>query len=93
MITIDINHFRARVLQDCLSEATAAYWRGRAQTFEDARPKATDYNGRATSAQLAAKDAELAAIAAACRARALVAEAVRPEPISVEITEALKGVA
>ncbi len=28
-----IEHFRARVLQDALAEATAAYWNRRAETF------------------------------------------------------------
>ena len=31
---IDIEHFRARVLQDALTEATATYWLRRAQDFE-----------------------------------------------------------
>lgn len=29
-----VEHFRARVLQDALAEATAAYWERRAETFE-----------------------------------------------------------
>ena len=33
MTTIHADHFRARVLQDCLTEATAQYWETRADTF------------------------------------------------------------
>lgn len=29
----NIEHFRARILQDALTEATAAYWRNRAADF------------------------------------------------------------
>ena len=32
-LTEYMDHFRARVLQDALTEATAAYWRRRADTF------------------------------------------------------------
>ncbi len=33
-LTAYIEHFRARVLQDALAEATANYWIRRAETFE-----------------------------------------------------------
>ncbi len=33
-LTVHIEHFRARVLQDALLEATANYWLRRAKTFE-----------------------------------------------------------
>ena len=35
-----VEHHRGRVLQDALAEATAHYWRRRAQTFRDATPGA-----------------------------------------------------
>lgn len=39
LITDDeLAHFRARVIQDAINEATASYWLRRAQQFEDARP-------------------------------------------------------
>jgi hypothetical protein len=66
-----VDHFRARVLQDALTEATSHYWRRRAATFEAARPRAgTDYPGRAIPEQLTERDATLAAVAHACRLRA-----------------------
>jgi hypothetical protein len=33
MISIDIDHFRARILQDALTEATAQHWLHRAAVF------------------------------------------------------------
>jgi hypothetical protein len=63
-------HFQARVIQDALAEAEAAYWRRRAAMFEGARPRPEDYTGQAAPAELAAQDARCAATAAACRARA-----------------------
>jgi hypothetical protein len=54
VINIDIDHFRARVLQDALAEATAEYWERRAQQFEDAIPRPSEYHGNATQDQLTA---------------------------------------
>lgn len=65
--------FRRRVVQDAIADAMATQWRRRAATFEWARPRPGDWPGRATAADLKAQDARLAAIAAACRARAAVA--------------------
>jgi len=72
-IVLDVEHFRLRVLQDALSEATRCGWLRRAAAFEKARPKVGEYTGRATPGELAGQDAELAAIATACRNRAAVA--------------------
>lgn len=65
-----VEHFRARVLQDALYEATAYYWRRRAEAFEAARPRASDWPGRATPEQLAEADRRCATAALACRQRA-----------------------
>ncbi len=67
-----IEHFRKRVLQDPLAEATAAYWRRRAATFQWARPKPGDFTGLATADELAERDARLAEIVLACNSRAAV---------------------
>ena len=73
-IALDVEHFRLRVLSDALSEASHCYWLRRAAAFEAARPKPVDdFAGRASQAELAGQDAELAAIATACRNRAAVA--------------------
>ncbi len=34
---IDVEHFRARVMQDALTEATSGYWQRRADDFDAAR--------------------------------------------------------
>lgn len=66
-------HFRKRVLQDALTEATAAYWRRRAETFEAALPRPGDFTGNATPEQVEAQRMRLAATILACRQRAAVA--------------------
>lgn len=67
-----LDHFRARVVQDALTEATAHYWRRRADTLEAARPRPGDFTGKATSDEIAAVDRRLTAAARACRERAAV---------------------
>ena len=64
-----VDHFRHRVMQDAWAEGTAAYWTRRADVFEWARPRPTDWPGRATRAELRARDRELQATAEACRNR------------------------
>ena len=65
-----VDHFQRRVVQEAVADATATYWTRRAATFEWARPRPTDYPGRATPQQLADRDTRCAEAAAACRARA-----------------------
>ncbi len=67
-----VEHFRARILQDVLAEATTHYWLRRAAMFEAARPRPSDFLGRASATEYAARDKRLAATAQACRARAAV---------------------
>lgn len=68
-----IEHFRARVLQDALAEATSRHWRRRAEQLEWAMARPGDYTGQATQADRHARAVRLAAQAQACRARAAVA--------------------
>lgn len=66
-----LDHFRARVLQDALNEATAEYWHRRADALEKARSRPNDYLGtRTTTQERRARDDGLAAAATACRRRA-----------------------
>lgn len=67
-----VDHFRGRVLQDALAEATRGYWRQRAEALEAALPRPGDFTGRATSEELEARRAELVAAVLACRRRAAV---------------------
>lgn len=73
-------HFNARVLADCLSEATATFWHRRAQALEDAAPRPDDYTGRATPAELSAARQRCLDAAAACRARATLEGPGLPVP-------------
>lgn len=70
----NVEHFRQRVLQDALSEAMASYWQRRAQMLEWAMPRAGEFHGRATRAELEGRCARLRVEADACRNRARVAE-------------------
>lgn len=73
-------HFNARMLADCLSEATATFWHRRAQALEDAAPRPDDYRGRATAADLSAARQRCEEAAAACRARASLEGPALPVP-------------
>lgn len=68
----DVDHYRARVLQDVLLLALPAYWDRRAAAFEAARPSRDDFHGRATGDDLAQADHRNAQTAQACRNRARV---------------------
>jgi len=68
-----LDHFRARVLQDALNEATAAYWLRRAETFEDARTRPGGPPEDGTSPG-ALDDRRRAATAQACRNKAAFIE-------------------
>lgn len=68
-----IDSFQRRVLQDALTEATAIYWRRRAETFEWARPRPTDRLGEDGRRGAALIDARLVDARDACLRRAAVA--------------------
>lgn len=70
-LTAYIEHFRKRVVQDALTEATADYWIKRAETFEAARHRpGVDFPGDASLDQLRERWHQLTATAEACRRRA-----------------------
>lgn len=93
MHAFDADHFRARVLQDCLTEATASYWRRRAVAFEAARPRPGDFNGRVTPDELAARDERCRLAAELCRHRAGLSLEAKPEPITPDVWAVLDEVA
>jgi hypothetical protein len=93
MINIDLDHFRARVLQDALTEATAQYWLRRAQQFEAAAPKPDDYRGQATDEQLTNAWVQCITAAVACRRHAELIRGDFREPISDEVWDVLGEVA
>lgn len=68
---VDLDHFRARVVQDALTDATAGYWLRRAAQFEWAKSRPGEPLGSdRTEMDRAAHDRELDRIAAACRVKA-----------------------
>jgi hypothetical protein len=85
VINIDLDHFRARVLQDCLTEATARYWERRAQQFEDAAPRKGDRHFHAPADELLDSYERCMATALACRRHAQLLRDGRPEDIKDEI--------
>jgi hypothetical protein len=52
MINIDFDHFAARIIQDCLTEATAGYWLHRAYQFQQAAPRPGEFHGNAPVEEL-----------------------------------------
>jgi hypothetical protein len=93
VINIDLDHFRARVLQDALTEATAMHWLGRSQAFRDAAPRRADFHGNASRDELSAAYQRCMATAAACHAHARLLFDGRPEEISAEVLDVLGEVA
>lgn len=79
-----VEHFRARVLQDALNEATSSYWLRRADQFTAAMPRPGEFHGQRTDDRLDEKVVELAGIVQACRARASVALVQDLEPDTVQ---------
>jgi len=92
-LTLDLDHFRARILQDALTEATADYWEQRARAFEAAAPKLGEYHGSATREELNEAWTRCHATADACRRHAELISGEYPEPISDEVTSVLEEVA
>lgn len=88
----DRAHFNARVLADCLSEATAAFWERRAEAFLEAAPRPGEYHGRATPAELSAARQRCLDAAAACRARATLEGPGLPVP-AIVVAALSEGVA
>jgi hypothetical protein len=93
VINIDLDHFRARVLQDALTEATAQYWMHRAHQFQQTAPRLGEYHGNATRDELNQRWLDCMATAQACLNHADLVSGEYPEPISEEVFEALKDVA
>jgi hypothetical protein len=92
-LLIDIEQFKARLIQDCLTEATAQYWLHRAHQFQQAAPRLNEFHGTATRDELNEAWTRCHATAAACRAHAELISQGRPEPISDEVASVLEEVA
>jgi hypothetical protein len=92
VINIDIDHFRARILQDALTEATTQYWIHRAHQFQQAAPRLGEFHGTATRDELNEAWTRCYATAAACLSHADLLRGEYPEPISDEVLTVLEEV-
>jgi hypothetical protein len=90
---IELDHFRARILQDALTEATAQYWVHRAYQFQQAAPRIDEYHGQAEREQLRERWIECMATSQACLNHADLIRNESPEPISSEVAAVLEEVA
>ena len=84
-----MEHFGRRVLLDALNEASATYWRRRAEALRAARHREGDYlpDGRLEAAR--AKWRQLTEAAAACDARARFIEMYGHELYAHEVASVL----
>ena len=93
MISIDIEHVRARILQDALTEATAQYRIHRAYQFQQAAPRLDEYHGNATRDELNEAWKRCMDTMQACLSHAGLLRGDYPEPISDEVLAVLEEVA
>lgn len=84
-----LEHFQHRLLQDALAEASAAFWRARADDLRAARPTAADYipAGRLDAARTRWR--ELTEAARACDNRAAFLERHGAEMFAEQLCNAL----
>jgi hypothetical protein len=93
MINIDFDHFAARIIQDCLTEATAGYWLHRAYQFQQAAPRPGEFHGNAPVEELRERWRECMSTSLACRRHAQLIMNSRPQEISLDVLAALAEVA
>src|SRR5829696_926446 len=65
---------RRRAIQQTILEASAWWWRWRAEDFDRARPRRSDFNGNASPEALAAADERCRELTQACLNRATLLE-------------------
>ena len=88
---IDYDHFRARVLADCIIDASAVGWLRRAAAFQWARPRSGDFNGKASQEEIRDRDLRCQAVAAACRHKAQLIMSCSPYEIDQDVWSAVLG--
>jgi hypothetical protein len=81
----ELGPFARRVVEEALTTAMPGFWERRAAELDDARPRRSDFNGRASSAALAERDRRLAEQAAACREHAELLRMFPEEEAVVEL--------
>lgn len=72
---IDLDEqLRRRAVQQAILQAEAWWWRWRAEQFDQARPRPSDFNGRASAEELAAAEERCRGVVHACLAKAALFE-------------------
>jgi hypothetical protein len=84
-LAAELGPFARRAAEEALTTAMPGFWERRAAELDDARPRRSDFNGRASSAALAERDRRLAEQAAACREHAELLRMFPEEEAVVEL--------
>jgi len=87
---LDLEHFRARVLQDALDQATVSYWIGRHAALSASLPRPGDYVGRASAEELNAREARVRRELQAIERHVYLLQHTYREP-SAEVLEAVRA--
>jgi hypothetical protein len=87
-----VEHFRFRVLQDALTEATAIYWKRRAEALERALPRRDDFHGAATREDLRERYDALQRDILACRRHAnlLASHTIAPAGAAEDVANVMQ---
>ena len=93
-MTLDVEHFRYRILQDALTEATAMHWKRRAEALEAALPRREDFHGSATREDLRERYEALQRDILACRRHAnlLACRTIAPAGAAEDVANVLREV-
>lgn len=87
---LDLEHFRARVLQDALDQATVAHWIARHAALSASLPRPGDFVGRASAEELNAREARTRAALTAIERHVYLLQHTYREP-SPEVWEAVRA--
>lgn len=87
---LDLEHFRARILQDALDQATIGHWLARHAALSASLPRPGDYVGHASPAQLAAQEAHTRAALQAIEQHVHLLQHAYGDP-SPEVLEAVRS--
>lgn len=87
---LDLEHFRARVLQDALDQATIGFWIGRHAALSAALPRPGDFVGGASPEDLNAREARIRRELQAIERHVYLLQHTYREP-SREVLEAVRS--
>jgi hypothetical protein len=87
---LDLDHFRARVLQDALDQATVGHWLARHAALSASLPRPGDYTGRASADELNAREAGVRRALAAIEQHVALLQHTYREP-GTEVLESIRS--